>query len=323
MSDPKRLLDEGTDPLALEILRAGEADTPSAAGRELTLLALGLSGAALTGTAVTASRVGLLARVPLAAKSILVLAITGGGLGVGVHYASAPPASRVRGVSSGPAPLVASAVPLDPVAAAPGAPLSPGVPAPADPAREPPATTRETVGLPASTPAAETARGPGGAVAAGPTAAGGATMTAKNSTSLAASSLAATPAHEGSAPRRSPDDGPRPDGSAPVAARSSAGASPPVSQAISLNDEIKMIDGIRASLAAHDAQGALRQLDAYQIAAPRGSLTAQATLLRVEALLARGDRAAATSLGRSFVAGHPQSPVANRIRTLVGDGSDR
>ena len=39
--------------------------------------------------------------------------------------------------------------------------------------------------------------------------------------------------------------------------------------------------------------------------------------MRIEALIARGDTARARSLGEAFLAESPNSPYANRIRTLL------
>lgn len=85
-----------------------------------------------------------------------------------------------------------------------------------------------------------------------------------------------------------------------------------------LADEVAALDAARAALASRDGAGALRALDRYAADFPRGFLGQEATVLRVEALAARGDRAAAADLARRFVAAHPSSPMADRVRSLGG-----
>jgi hypothetical protein len=85
-----------------------------------------------------------------------------------------------------------------------------------------------------------------------------------------------------------------------------------------LADEIAALDGAREALASGDASRALRALDARDRAFPRGALGPEATVLRIEALALRGDRAAATRLAEAYLAASPRSPHASRIRTLLG-----
>ncbi|MGH7296275.1 MAG: outer membrane protein assembly factor BamD, partial [Polyangiaceae bacterium] len=71
------------------------------------------------------------------------------------------------------------------------------------------------------------------------------------------------------------------------------------------------------ALAAGDAAGALRRVDAYDREFPRGALAQEATTLRIEALLRQGQRDAALRLADRFLAANPRSPYAARIRLLV------
>jgi hypothetical protein len=43
----------------------------------------------------------------------------------------------------------------------------------------------------------------------------------------------------------------------------------------------------------------------------------EASVVRIEALIARGDRAQAEQLGRSFLATHPESPLSVRVRAML------
>ena len=86
----------------------------------------------------------------------------------------------------------------------------------------------------------------------------------------------------------------------------------------SLSDEIATIDEASRAVAAGDANGALRVLDRYQRDYPHGALSPEATTLRIQALLLRGDRAGANALADRFLAQNPDSPHATRIRSLLG-----
>ena len=59
--------------------------------------------------------------------------------------------------------------------------------------------------------------------------------------------------------------------------------------------------------------------DRYRAAFATGKLAPEETMLRVRALLARGDRQRAVGLAQAFVSAHPDSPYAARIRAIVDD----
>jgi TolA-binding protein len=84
-----------------------------------------------------------------------------------------------------------------------------------------------------------------------------------------------------------------------------------------LGEQVSAIDRARRTLGDGDAAGALRELDDYESRFPRGALGEEAEALRVEALLAEGDRAAAAKVGARFLAAHPASPHAARVRALL------
>jgi len=48
-----------------------------------------------------------------------------------------------------------------------------------------------------------------------------------------------------------------------------------------------------------------------------GKLGPEATVLRIDALTQRGDRAAASAMGDRFLAAHPHSPYADRVRSIL------
>ena len=63
-----------------------------------------------------------------------------------------------------------------------------------------------------------------------------------------------------------------------------------------------------------DTKEALAALEEHDTAFESGALGEEAELLRLEALLARGQTDAAASLARAFLQAHPKSPHADRAR---------
>ncbi|HEX3597761.1 MAG TPA: hypothetical protein VHU80_21780 [Polyangiaceae bacterium] len=90
----------------------------------------------------------------------------------------------------------------------------------------------------------------------------------------------------------------------------------------SLSDEVAALDRARSALDANDATRALELLDAYDRSGSR--LTAEATMLRVEALSRSGRREQAAELARQFTDSNPDSPLVERARTFfAGDSAER
>jgi len=83
--------------------------------------------------------------------------------------------------------------------------------------------------------------------------------------------------------------------------------------------QIELIDRARSAAASGDPSLVLGVVDEYDHRYPSGVLGQEATLLRIEALTARGDRPAASRLMRSFLARHPHSLLAPRVHALLGD----
>jgi outer membrane protein assembly factor BamD (BamD/ComL family) len=61
----------------------------------------------------------------------------------------------------------------------------------------------------------------------------------------------------------------------------------------------------------------LAALDDYQRRFPRGVLQQEAAMLRIEALLARGDKATARRLSQRFLEQYPRSALAARVKNLL------
>jgi hypothetical protein len=91
----------------------------------------------------------------------------------------------------------------------------------------------------------------------------------------------------------------------------------PKKKASTLDAELALLDGARASLRAGRPGDALHTLDGYDAQFATGLLVPEATVVRIEALLKMGDTAAAHSLGERFLQAHPDSPLAARVRSLT------
>jgi hypothetical protein len=100
-----------------------------------------------------------------------------------------------------------------------------------------------------------------------------------------------------------------------------ARASSPASQP-DITREIESIDSARALIREGRTKEALAALDRYGAEQGKGkTLGVEATVLRIEALVRQGDRARANALASSFLAAHPKSPYASRIRTLLSSST--
>lgn len=90
-----------------------------------------------------------------------------------------------------------------------------------------------------------------------------------------------------------------------------------VSDPLSL--ELSAIESARSALARREYSRALRLLDEHRKRFPKAHLMAEATVLRIEALAASGEKQAAARLGKAFLARDPNGPYARRVRSLIGE----
>jgi hypothetical protein len=84
-----------------------------------------------------------------------------------------------------------------------------------------------------------------------------------------------------------------------------------------LLEEVASLDAARRALARGNAASAVSLLVAHEARFPSGTLTPEARVLRIRALLAAGRRAEAERLASQFLAANPGSPHAARIRSLL------
>jgi hypothetical protein len=97
------------------------------------------------------------------------------------------------------------------------------------------------------------------------------------------------------------------------AERASAASSP----GESLSDEVAALKKAREALAAGRPKKALTELNIYDKRFRGGRLALEAEVLRIEALAQSGEGKAAAARAASFLAAHPSSPYAHRIRTIA------
>jgi hypothetical protein len=112
---------------------------------------------------------------------------------------------------------------------------------------------------------------------------------------------------------------------APVVADNPIPSAPPSPQrsepraaAPALAAELSALDAARSSLSAGEPKAALKSLDAYARNFPRGKLSIEAEVLRIDALAKSGQTAAARSRAEAFIKRHPDSVLASRVRSSIG-----
>lgn len=84
-----------------------------------------------------------------------------------------------------------------------------------------------------------------------------------------------------------------------------------------LTREVALLQLARAALNRQRATAAASHLDQYDREFPSGSLRTEAAALRVETLVANGERERASRAAEAFLREHPASPLANRVRASM------
>lgn len=85
----------------------------------------------------------------------------------------------------------------------------------------------------------------------------------------------------------------------------------------SLAEEVALLDGARRALMGGDTEGALRALEKHARDFSDGALTADAAVIRIEALAARGDASGAISNARAFLSAFPGDPHVTHVQNLL------
>jgi hypothetical protein len=281
MSNPRRLLATGADDFERRLLRSADEDAPDKGARARVVVALGVAttATATTSASAGASATGAASMVGAGSKVAAVALLKWAGVAV---LAAGTTTAIVLGVR--------------PHAMAPGATTQnvPPTRASSEPSASVPVALPEPPSV-ALTPVAE-------------------------------------PAHEAQALPQPRDRNGNPThptrhagavGPLPVVTpfadepRSALGVPPATPAASALADEVASLDAARDELRAQRPRAAIRALDTYSSRFPGGVLAPEAVVVRIEALVALGDRTQADRLGRRFLAAHPTSPLADRVRATL------
>jgi hypothetical protein len=301
VSDPERFI--GSKGLKAELLASAKGDRPPASARRKALLAAaavtastkaasGVAGtkaasaAASTkaasvaaGTKVASATLGTVARV-VAWKWVAVGAV---GLGT-VVAAKAVVAPREVTVATAPAASHVSSSEGSQAARRHGAPAPLNAPppeSPPDPIPEEPAAPSLALPSPPPVPA-----------------------------------MAETPSKAETTPAIKRGNAAAPTSTTPAGTAKAPGPSSPAS---TLSAEIAALDQAKRALGGGDAAEAIRQIDAYRAAFHGGILAAEASGVRIQALVRAGRRDEARAELARLRAGHPESPLLESLGPLVGE----
>jgi hypothetical protein len=271
-----------------QLFQSLKGDEPSVKARHVAAAALGLGSAALTGA--TAAEGAAVASAAVKASPLLLVKWVGIGTVVGVASIGAVHYAMPRSPAMAP-----KAVATIAAAASPQAPSTIARP---DPVAAPPETTQ-----PEDPPAiAQQLHAPR------PTS-DIATNAASAAHAARASSPGSTAPGDRAAQARATDD----------ALANPPAAPTPVTTPSMLAAEVAMLDQARGAVAAKSGERALDVLNRYARQFPSGTLNLEATVLRIEALYLTGSTAAATALGRDFLAAHSTSTHASHVRSLLAE----
>lgn len=322
MSDWRRP-DEHWSPFEQDLLRAGKDDAPGRGAARRTLVALGVGTSGALGASATASgsvagpaatEGAVAGTASKLAPSLVAKWIALGGLGVGVLAAAVHMGSDARHVSRPPPianrpEIVSPASPVEIHRVAASIPTERGVPSETTLAKR---AGEATASEPAGATVVETHRQPPRP------------MLPETKTELVSPR-----AKEDLAPIRTTNLGAAQSENAVPRATSEAAGSGPVTSsgplppeaalpAARLAEEMSLLQSARTSLRAGNPGLALQELDRYARTFPHGLLQQESIELRVEAQFARGDRAEGNALGKQFLEAFPRSPLAPRVRGLLG-----
>lgn len=279
MSELSPLLAGSPDELEALLLRSAEDDEPGDGALEQAGIALGLGASALAAMSATSALASGGAALTNAAAKPLTLLSLAKWLGVGITAGL---------VTGGAAHLTTRA----------------------------PETPSMTFVAPVNTEGTEprVARAPARAPAPESVATGEIPLPAPPAPVVVGGVAAAAPTVAVPAPLANTSPGPSSASFEPLA-EESAVVLPPAS---TLGDETRALDRVREHLAAGRPAQALAEIQRYRAKWTRGALAAEATLLRIDALLRAGNRSAAELEANGLIARAPQSRYATRARTLLG-----
>jgi outer membrane protein assembly factor BamD (BamD/ComL family) len=99
--------------------------------------------------------------------------------------------------------------------------------------------------------------------------------------------------------------------------------SPPKRAAREPGEQLATVERAERALASGDAPEALRLVDEYDTKFPGGALLHEAAMVRIDALLKLGRPDEAATTADRFLAVHPASPYAAKLRRHLQSGSER
>ncbi|HEY4157678.1 MAG TPA: hypothetical protein VGM29_06255 [Polyangiaceae bacterium] len=109
----------------------------------------------------------------------------------------------------------------------------------------------------------------------------------------------------------------RPASAAKVSAAQTIADPPKPAVVSTLSEQVMALDRVRVALGAQRPIGALNEIASYRAHYPKGVFLIEASVLEIEALAQSGQRNLAASRAQAFLAAHPDSPHAARLRALL------
>jgi hypothetical protein len=302
MSDQQFLTTE-LDDFDRALLGSADIDRPASGAVTRAAAALGIAAVAAP-VAVAAAATGVAGRAATFSftKWTLISALGVAGAGTGtVAYLGANRGVTARELPAAQAPVAAPARGEAARTVAPADDLPPAPPVA-------PTTVNDALPAAPGTVAAPAARRPAAAPLAAPATPSPAVAAFPQDPAPTAGPGAA-PAAAATAPGATP---------APAAANAAPAAAP--GGAVSIAEEVALVDRARHALRQGRAGEAFDTLSLHQSRWPNGVLATEVRVLRVEALLRMGQRASAQRDARAFIAVQPNSRYAARLRELFAPG---
>jgi TolA-binding protein len=298
MKEPQRLLDNRASGRALEkeLLRAARDDSPSMATKASAMAALGIAGGLAAATQATA------------ASAAMQTATAAQGAGAASTAAGAASTTAAAAVSLGKGVVLVKWVGIASVGLVGSATVIDRV---TEPVNEPRAAT-----IVSSVHAQPRPPRPQIAPTSAPKTAAQAAPSEAPKTADDETRARQTKGAEKRFPARTAPEvrtaGPTTRKAPPTGTATSAPSPRP-----QLSAEVAALDKAQRALRAGDGDGATRALNRYEQQFGKGRLADEAQVLQIETLALHGNKAAARARALSFLANHPNSPYASRLRTLV------
>jgi len=98
-----------------------------------------------------------------------------------------------------------------------------------------------------------------------------------------------------------------------------AASAGPARSTPTLSEEVALLENARRALVRGAPRQTLALLDEHAQRFKRPRLSTEGSVLRIEALVASGERARAANLGKDFLSKNVKGPYERRVRSLIGD----